>query len=137
MFYKEKLSNDELIAIYDNINVSPTDIIDSIRPFPVAVVKVMLYYQHLQGNTIDIKVFTKKKNAVKAQGGFDWTNAKEGHEFWHRIIADSNFTMFENVYSDFFRKCTANTSFRKATSSDIVTIIKFKKSKKRNYKPIK
>jgi hypothetical protein len=69
-----------------------------IKDFPIEVVEKMLYYQKEQGNKRDISVFKKNRCYNKFEGGFNWTDTKEGVSFWQYIIEEKLFDLFFKEY---------------------------------------
>lgn len=62
--------------------VKKEDLIGDLAKCPLSVAIKMVERQVEQGNKPDIKVFQNKFSAGKLNGGFDWSETKEGYAFW-------------------------------------------------------
>jgi len=62
--------------------------------FPLEVVDKMLEKQVEQYNKANVEVFENSIIADLSSGGFAWSNTKEGHNFWRKIIVHENFDLF-------------------------------------------
>lgn len=76
--------------------VTREEITGEIRGFPKIIVLAMLREQYLQGNRIDVEVFTRLRYSDCEDGGFDWDNSRLSNESWERIIGDYNYQEFFN-----------------------------------------
>ena len=72
--------------------------------FPMPVIEAMLTEQERQGNPRSIAIFEGKNYSSKNGGGFSWTNAKEGDEFWTDVIEYKNFDVFFERYPELLPK---------------------------------
>lgn len=75
-----------------------------LKGFPKEIIARMLDYQVEQGYLRNTRAFEKYK-AVK-YGGFEWSETKEGWEFWNEVINNKNFDYFFERYpkEQFFPK---------------------------------
>lgn len=71
---------------------------NEIEDFPPEIVADMLYYQVMQGNSLDITVFEKNNTSDKTQGAFDWARTEEGAQFWNDVIKHQKFDIFFKKY---------------------------------------
>ena len=97
---------------YLESNLQPPTSINGIEHFPAEVVEWMLDQQELQGNTRDIKVFERNKEADSPQGGFNWRGTFLGQNICRDIINGGNFKLF-------FEKFPRQTSKHTLTDADI------------------
>lgn len=61
-----------------------------IEHLPVRVVQEMIDEQVRQGNQPDYGVFEKDFWADKSQGGFNWDESENGHDYWESIESYSD-----------------------------------------------
>lgn len=73
--------------------IKDEDLIGHIKNFPKEVVEKMIEYQVKQGNNEDIEVFQYNIRNIKDAGGFNWSNTKEGLDFWTDVV-NGNFDIF-------------------------------------------
>lgn len=78
--------------------VKPKDLIGQIKNFPIEIVQAMVDRQVEQGNAADVSVFQNNNMASTRFKGFDWYSAKEGADFWIRIIRNNTFDIFFEKY---------------------------------------
>ena len=80
------------------IKVEQSDLVGSIKDFPIEVVQKMVCEQVAQGNPADVSVFQKDKVSYSRPGGFSWNATSGGPRFWVNIIVYKNFDMFFEKY---------------------------------------
>ena len=78
--------------------VEQSDLVGSIKDFPIEVVEKMIEEQVKQGNCPNVEVFQNYPNADTADGGFNWSDTKDGYDFWMEVIDDDNFELFFEKY---------------------------------------
>ena len=78
--------------------VEQSDLIGTIKDFPIEVVQEMVNEQVRQGNNTDVGVFIKNVGASKNNGGFDWCYAISGFDFWDNVIYRKNLNLFFKKY---------------------------------------
>ena len=66
--------------------ITEVDLIGQIAKFPIQVVYRMIANQVAQGNQADVTVFQKQNDANRVQGGFNWSDSREGTRYWSRVI---------------------------------------------------
>lgn len=49
----------------------------------------MMEYQKEQGNIPNLDIFLRRPGADRYEGGFTWSNTKEGHWYWSNILIDT------------------------------------------------
>ena len=81
-----------------NFNVEQSDLIGEIEGFPIEVVEKMVYYQFMQKNSPNVRVFQLKRDANKRNGGFNWDETIDDFDFWQPIIMRRQFNTFFNKY---------------------------------------
>lgn len=79
-------------------NVEQSDLVGNIKDFPIEVVDKMIEEQVKQGNCPNVEVFQRYANADTADGGFNWSDTKDGDDFWMEVIDDGNFELFFEKY---------------------------------------
>jgi hypothetical protein len=67
-------------------------------PFPPEIEELILKRQVEAGNKADITVYYRIQQADKDDGGFSWSNTKEGHTFWSSIFNERNYKPFYDKY---------------------------------------
>jgi len=65
--------------------------------FPEEIVEKILDYQVAQGNPRDISIFEYDIAAGALDGGFYWSDTKEG-DFWEEVLLERNFDTFFRMY---------------------------------------
>ena len=80
-------------------NVEKSDLVGGIENFPIEVVEKMIDEQVKQGCRADVKVFQKFPAAGIGENGFDWSVAEDGYDFWEKVIGESNFELFFEIYN--------------------------------------
>ena len=78
--------------------VEQSDLVGNIKDFPIEVVEKMIEEQVKQGNCPNVEVFQNYANADTADGGFNWSDTKDGDDFWMEVIDDGNFELFFEKY---------------------------------------
>lgn len=78
--------------------VEQSDLVEGIKDFPIEVVEKMIEEQVKQGNCPNVEVFQNYANADTADGGFNWSDTKDGDDFWMEVIDDGNFELFFEKY---------------------------------------
>ena len=78
--------------------VEKSDLVGGIKNFPIEVVEKMIEEQVKQGNCPNVEVFQKYANADTADGGFNWSDTKDGDDFWMEVIDENNFDLFFEKY---------------------------------------
>ena len=58
----------------------------NISSLPAEIKQKIIKYQVMYGNKPDLKVFEKDPRAGQHNGGFTWSNTKEGFEYWNNIL---------------------------------------------------
>ena len=69
-----------------------------LKGFPKEVVDWMVKQQVLQGNKPDVTVFEKDKEAIKNEGGFNWSNTEKGTDFCAKVIKHRHFNLIFDMY---------------------------------------
>ena len=80
------------------MEITKKDLIGQIANFPLEVVERMVYEQVNQFIKPDPAVFAKSKTASAGQGGFTWSETKDGHRFWFDVIRLNDFDSFFKRY---------------------------------------
>ena len=80
------------------MNITKKDLVGQIANFPLEVVERMVYEQVNQFIKPDPTVFAKSKTACAVQGGFTWSETKDGHSFWYDVIRLNDFNVFFERY---------------------------------------
>lgn len=78
--------------------VEQSDLVGDIKDFPIEVVEKMIEEQVKRGNCPNVEVFQNYTNADTADGGFNWSDTKDGDDFWMEVIDDGNFELFFEKY---------------------------------------
>jgi hypothetical protein len=81
-----------------NFKVEQSDLVGDIKEYPIEVVEKMIEEQIKQGNCPNVEVFQRYANADTADGGFNWSDTKDGDDFWMEVIDDGNFELFFEKY---------------------------------------
>lgn len=68
------------------------------KNYPSEVIEKLLDNQELQGNKRDVSVFEKDIETHKEEGGVNWTETPEGEIFWHEVLLNRKFRIFESKY---------------------------------------
>lgn len=72
------------------------DLIDGeIKGFPLEVVTAMLHQQKKQIGKTNLKAFIKRRACSAKGGGFDWSETRQGHEYWESVVNNENFEDFK------------------------------------------
>lgn len=79
--------------------VEKCDLVGGIKNFPIEVVDKMIEEQVKQGNQPNVEVFQKFPAAGIGENGFDWSEAKDGYDFWEEVIGELNFELFFEIYN--------------------------------------
>lgn len=58
----------------------------SIQTLPPEIKQKILKNQARHGNKPDLEVFEKNPRAGSSDGGFSWSNTKEGFEYWNNTL---------------------------------------------------
>lgn len=58
----------------------------TILSLPAKIKHKMIKYQLMCGNRSDLEVFEKNPTAGPNNGGFSWSNTKEGFEYWNNTL---------------------------------------------------
>ena len=66
-----------------------------IKGFPLEVVTAMLHQQKKQRGKTDLMAFIKQRACSEVGGGFDWSETRQGHDYWHSIIMSKEFEDFK------------------------------------------
>lgn len=80
------------------MKITKKDLIGAIENFPIEVVEKMIERQVEAGNAPNVKVFQNWIRGGKVNGGFDWKNTREGHDFWDDVIIGEKFEIFFKKY---------------------------------------
>lgn len=94
-------SNRDWISVGNKYGITEKDMIGDLEGFPVGVVVKMLEETELQGNKPNVKIFQSCSASGYGRGGFRWTNTKNGHDFWVKIINHQDFDRFFKKYPDY------------------------------------
>ena len=78
--------------------VEQSDLVGDIKDFPIEVVEKMIEEQVKQGNCPNVEVFQNYANADTADDGFNWSDTKDGDDFWMEVIDNGNFELFFEKY---------------------------------------
>lgn len=78
--------------------VEQSDLVGSIKNFPIEVVEKMIEEQVKQGNCPNVKVFQDYVTADVNDGGFSWWKSDGGSGFWIEVIENDNFELFFEKY---------------------------------------
>lgn len=78
--------------------VEKSDLVDGIKDFPIEVVEKMIEEQVRQGNKANIGAFQEYPFAGISDNGFDWSETKDGYDFWEEVIGEGNFDLFFEAY---------------------------------------
>lgn len=100
------------------MEITKKDLVGQIANFPLEVVERMVYEQVNQFIKPDPAVFAKSKTAAAGQGGFTWSETKDGHNFWYCVIRLNDFDSFFKRYP---KKYMEDSS--KNTNSNLVYAI--------------
>lgn len=65
---------------------------------PPEIQNRMFECQEEQGNPRNPNAFKIRIDIDDSQGGFLWSNTKEGHSFWYSIVFDRNIDVFYEKY---------------------------------------
>ena len=62
----------------------------------------MMQCQKEQGNVPNLNVFLKCPSVGSYRGGFNWSDTKEGHDYWDTLLADklSNHYLYKKWEDD-------------------------------------
>jgi hypothetical protein len=93
---------------YDDKNVldvklSPLDhkeVIKSLDDLPDEIKELIQQRQIDAGNKADLSVFIENKHANTRNGGFDWSDTKEGHYFWQNLFIDKQYYKFYTLHKE-------------------------------------
>ena len=66
--------------------------------FPIEVINKMLERQYEQTGEKDVSVFEIMPINDKPDGGFNWSDTKEGFSFWNDVIDDKDWDIFFKLY---------------------------------------
>lgn len=55
----------------------------------IKIANRMMECQKEQRNIPNLDVFLRTPNASRCERGFNWSDTKEGHYFWHKLIFDT------------------------------------------------
>ncbi len=87
---------------YPEYSVKPVleggEIEGQIKDFPIEVVYKMLDNQYSQTGKYNISVFEKYISSDRKGGGFNWSESKEGSEFWTKVGHNRDFKYFYNKF---------------------------------------
>jgi hypothetical protein len=78
--------------------VEQSDLVEGIKNFPIEVVEKMIEEQVKQGNCPNVAVFQNDVSACAGDGGFDWSDTKDGDDFWVEVLDGGNFELFFEKY---------------------------------------
>lgn len=66
---------------------------------PTRIIDKMMEEQVAQGNVANVSVFDNNMISSSWAGGFDWHSTNEGEGFWHDVLIEHNFNLFDSVFS--------------------------------------
>lgn len=66
---------------------------------PTRIIDKMMEEQVAQGNVANVSVFDNNIISSSWAGGFDWHSTNEGEGFWHDVLIEHNFNLFDSVFS--------------------------------------
>ena len=75
----------------EKFKVKKKHLTGEIADFPLRVVQAMVDEQVRQGNPADPSVFSVKRTAGKADGGFNWYESLLGWDAWVKIMSWEHF----------------------------------------------
>lgn len=80
--------------------VEESDLIGSLKGFPIEIVQKMVDLQIEQGNPPNVNIFQHNNCEILEEGGFSWrTNDMEvENQFWCEVIYKKNFGLFFTKY---------------------------------------
>jgi hypothetical protein len=78
--------------------VEQSDLVGDIEEYPIEVVEKMIEEQIKQGNCPNVAVFQNDVSACAGDGGFDWSDTKDGDDFWVEVLDGGNFDLFFKKY---------------------------------------
>ena len=65
---------------------------------PTRIIDKMMEEQVAQGNAADVSIFDNKLTSSSGAGGFHWGSTNEGNDFWHNVLIEHNFDLFDSVF---------------------------------------
>jgi hypothetical protein len=78
--------------------VEKSDLVGGIKDFPIEVVEKMIEEQVRQGCQPDVEAFQQYPSAGVRDNGFNWSDSKDGNDFWEEVIGEDNFDLFFEKY---------------------------------------
>lgn len=78
--------------------VEQSDLVGSIKDFPIEVAQKMVEEQVAQGNRPNVKVFQDDLSACAGDDGFTWSQTDDGDGFWIEVLDGGNFDLFFEKY---------------------------------------
>jgi hypothetical protein len=78
--------------------VEKSDLVGGIKDFPIEVVEKMIEEQVRQGCQPDVEAFQQYPSAGVSDNGFNWSDSKDGNDFWEEVIGEDNFDLFFEKY---------------------------------------
>lgn len=91
------------------MKITKKDLVGQIANFPLEVVERMVFEQVNQYIKPDPAVFAKSKTAAASQGGFNWSETKDGHHFWYCVIRLNDFDSFFKRYPKKYMEDSSQT----------------------------
>ena len=91
------------------MEITKKDLVGQIANFPLEVVERMVFEQVNQYIKPNPAVFAKSKTAAARQGGFNWSETKDGHRFWFDVIRLNDFDSFFKRYPKKYMKDSSQT----------------------------
>lgn len=66
-----------------------------IERFPLEVVTAMLHQQKRQTGKTNLMTFIRDESCSAERGGFDWSETRQGYDYWYDIIMNQDFEDFK------------------------------------------
>lgn len=66
-----------------------------IKGFPLEIVTAMLHQQKRQTGKTNLMAFIKRKSCSAEGGGFDWSETRQGHDYWDSVVCREEFENFK------------------------------------------
>lgn len=72
---------------------------EDLAAIPTRIIDKMMEEQVAQGNVANVSVFDNELISFSSAGGFDWDSTNEGEDFWHDVLIEHDFDLFDSVFS--------------------------------------